>query len=224
MTQRPRPSLVDRFELYLSTGRQFDGLWVGVSLTAEPEPILRPVEEALLLIKLHDQLRYVRLAHDLKRIWVRDLPGAVGAFNQALEACSLDRGFVVAEATRPELIASVIVHEATHARLLSCGIGYDEELRPRVEAVCFRREIAFAGRLPNGDQVRQQAERSLAAYATSEYLRDAAFAERFDKDHIEALRKIGAPDWILRIVLALRGPYWRLRRFLKVVERLFQNR
>jgi len=41
------------------------------------------------------------------------------------------------------------------------GIGYDEDIRARVERVCIRRELAFAAKLPNGEQVRQQAERIL---------------------------------------------------------------
>jgi hypothetical protein len=223
MTQRQRPRFIERVALRLSTSRQVDGLWVGVALLSEPEPILRRVEEALLLIKLHDQLRYGRLVRDLERIWVRDLPGALGTFSRALQACSLDIEYVRAETTRPESIAAVIVHEATHARLELCGIGYEEELRPRVEAICFRRELAFAARLPNGEQVRQEAEHRLAAYATSDYWTDAAFAERFD-NHIEALRRIGAPDWLGRTMLTLRGPYRRVQRFFKFTRRLFLNR
>jgi hypothetical protein len=30
-------------------------------------------------------------------------------------------------------------HEATHARLWTCGIAYEERLRARVEAVCLRK-------------------------------------------------------------------------------------
>jgi hypothetical protein len=225
MRQGQRAKFLDRFELRLSTGRQVDGLWVGVALAGElAEPILRRVEDALFLIKENDQLRYNRLIRDLERVWVRDVPGAAGTFNQELRACSLDREFVLDETTRPELIAATIVHEATHARLHSLGIGYEEELRPRVEAICFRRELAFAAKLPNGAQVKEQAERRLAVYSAQDYWTNAAFAERFDKDHIEALRKLGAPDWIVRTVLTLRAPYRRVRRFLKFTGQLFLSR
>ena len=224
MTKRRRPKFIDRVALRFSTGRLVDGLWIGVAFATEPEPILRRVEEALRLIKLHDELRYRRLVRDLKRIWVRDLPGALGTFNKEFQACSLDMEYVRAETTRPESIAAVIVHEATHARLDRCGIDYKEELRPRIEAVCFRRELAFAARLPSGEQVRQEAERRLAAYASPDYWTNAAFAQRFDNDHIETLRGIGAPDWVGRTVIALRGPYQRVRRFLKFTGRQFLNR
>ena len=225
MRKGKRAKFLDRLELHLSTGRQVDGLWVGVAVAGEAaEPILRRVEDALLLIKVNDRVRYGRLIRDLERVWIRDVPGALGTFNPALRACSLDREFVLDETTRPELIAAVIVHEATHARLHSHGIGYEEELRPRVEAVCFRRELAFAAKLPNGAQVREQAERNLAAYGVQNYWTNAAFAERFDRDHIEALRKIGAPDWIGRAALTLRDSYQRVRRFFKFTGQLFLSR
>jgi hypothetical protein len=224
MTQRPRPRFIDRVALRLSSGKHVDGLWVGVAFATEPEPILRRVEEALLVIERHDPLRYERLVRDLERIWVRDLPGAVGTFDRAFQACSLDMEYVRAETTLTESIAAVIVHEATHARLERCGIGYGEKLRPRIEAICFRRELAFAAKLPNGGQVKQQAEHSLATYAGSDYWTDAAFIERFDKDHIEALRKIGAPDWLGRTVLAVRGPYRRVQRFFKFTRRSIRSR
>jgi hypothetical protein len=74
----------------------------------------------------------------------------------------IDERFLVASASHPELIAAVIVHEAAHARLMRYGIGYEAPLRHRVEAICARREAAFAAKLPNGEKVREQAENRLA--------------------------------------------------------------
>lgn len=108
MRQRRRLRLVDKLEFYFSTGRRIDGLWVGVAFSSEPGPILRRVEEALRLIQKYDRLRYDRLIRDLERVWVRDLPGALGTFNQSLHACSLDREFVLAERSGLELIAATI--------------------------------------------------------------------------------------------------------------------
>lgn len=99
------------------------------------------VEEALALIKRYDRLQYDRLSRDLKRVWVHVLHGIRG---EAFVTCELDARSVQPETTSPELIASTIVHEATHSRLLRCGIGYEEAVRARVEAVCLRRELAFA--------------------------------------------------------------------------------
>lgn len=225
MRQRKRAKFIDRVALRLSTAREIDGLWVGIAFAGQTaEPVFRRVEEALSLIKENDRLRYNRLIRDLERVWVRDTPGALGNFSQGLRACSLDREFVLAEATRPELIATTIVHEATHARIEGCGIGYEEKLRSRIEAVCLRRELTFAKKLPNGEQVREQAERTLAAFAKQDFWTDTAFAERLDRDYIEALRKLGAPDWIGQTALTLRAPYLRIRRFLQHVAGLFQRR
>jgi hypothetical protein len=161
------------------------------------------VEEALRLIKVYDRLRYDRLIRDLERMWVRILPGALGCFNHSLHACELDRRFVLDETSLPEFIAAAIVHEATHARLMRCGIGYEEGLRARVEAICFRRELAFATKLPNREQVREQAERRLGI--PHAYWTNAAFSDRYDREHTEALRDLGVPYRLVRIAFALRA-------------------
>jgi hypothetical protein len=167
---------------------------------SKAETILRRVEEALFLIKTYDRRRYDRQRRDLERVWIRVLVGALGSYNQRLRACELDPRHVLAEDSSPELIASTIVHEATHARLFRCGLGYDEGRRSRIEAVCFRREIAFAAKLPDGEQVRDRAERQLTRCITNEYWTDAAFDARLLDDAKEALRHLEAPPWFVRAV------------------------
>jgi hypothetical protein len=130
--------LVDRLELRLSTHRSLDGLWIG-TYEPEAEAALLRVEEALRLIKAYDPLRYDRIIRDVKRVWVRTLVACLAQFNEIVDACELDVRYVFAATSSSVEIASTIVHEATHARLLHCRIGYGEELRARVEAVCFRR-------------------------------------------------------------------------------------
>jgi hypothetical protein len=219
----PKPTLADRFELWFSTGKQSDGLWIGVSLDSEADPILRRVEEALHLIKAYDRFRYDRLTRDLERVWVRLLPGVFGNFNSSLRACELDRRFVLSE-TSTEVIAATIVHEATHARIHRCGIGYDEKLRPRIEAACLRRELAFAAKLPNGEKVRDYAERSLSLCATQDFWTNAAFGERHDKDHIQALRDLGVSDRLIRTILIVRRLRLRMTRLAKGILRMIKGR
>jgi hypothetical protein len=206
-----RPLLADRFELWLSAGRRFDGLWIGASFVCQREPTLHRIEQALGLIKTYDRCRYDRLVRDLDRVWVRPIAGYLAAFNGALRACELDSRFVIAETSTLELIAAAIVHEATHARLDRRGIAYDEALRPRLEAVCLRREIAFAAKLPDGAMVRDSAERTLALCDSPDYWTNAAFAERFDRDNIRELHDLGAPDWLIRAALNLRAATRRMR-------------
>ena len=189
----------DRVVLWLSVSRRVDGLWVGSwDDGAKGEAVLGRVEAALCLIKTHDRLRYERLIRDLERVWVLVLTGNLGSFNKRLMACQLDTRYVLDEASSLEMIASTIVHEATHARLMRCCIGYEQELRARVEAVCLRRELAFAAKLPNGARVRELAERSLEMCTADDYWTDAAFNERNLEGAMEALRHLGAPNWLLR--------------------------
>jgi hypothetical protein len=203
--QKQRPRLVDRLELRLSTSKRVDGLWVG-TYESDPEQVLRRVEEALGLIEAYDRLRYDRLTRDLERVWVRLLhTGALGSFNESVSACELDVRFVLAETSTPEVIAATIVHEAAHARLRRRGVGYEEELRVRVEAICFRRELAFAKKLPNGEQVHEQAERMLELCSTHDYWSNTAFEERYVAGGIEAARHVGLPYWLARAALVLRA-------------------
>jgi hypothetical protein len=196
--------LLDRIERRWATSRSVDGLWTG-TCESEAEPLLRRVEEALTLIKAYDRRRYNRLLRDVERIWVRDDlgPDRVAQFDPALWACELDDWLVLSATT--EELAATIVHEATHARLWRSGIGYDERLRPRVEAACFRRELAFAAKLPNGDELREDAERRLRI--PDAYWSDAALLERTLErftHYIRRLRELQAPDWLVRAMRAIR--------------------
>jgi len=193
-----RPRLAVRIMLRFSAHRYLDGLWIGTWET-EAEPILRRIEEALLLIKRYDRIRYDRLLRDLQRVWVLLLPSSIGSFEVRIYRCEIDTRYCLAETTTPELLAAVIVHEATHARLWRRGIRYEEAQRPRIEEICLRREIAFAAKLPNGEAVRDQAERTLALCATGEYWTSAAFRERYIEGGVELLRYMGVPGWLAQV-------------------------
>src|SRR5947199_978106 len=200
-SQASRLSFADRFELRFSTGKWVDGLWIGTFESAA-EPILLRVENALRLTETHDPRRYSRLIGDLARVWVRLLTGPVARFSHALRACELDTRFVLADSSSPDVIAATIVHEATHARLWRAGIGYREEVRARVEAVCTRRELAFAARLPDGARLRETLR---ASQFPPDFWTNWAFRERDLHGTIEALRHLGTPDWLVKAVLAARA-------------------
>ena len=156
-----RPSITDRLVLRLCKARSIDGLWVGTVRGADAELILRRVEEALRLIKLYDPLQYARVIHSLDRVLVEVLPDASACFQRSLQACVLDERFVLAATSTPELLATTIVHEATHARLDRWGINYDEKERARIEAVCLRRELAFTAKLPQGKPLQDEITRTI---------------------------------------------------------------
>ena len=203
--RRTKAPLSDRVMLWLSCGKRIDGLWVGTYFQTNAAAVMRRIEEALRLIKVHDPRRYDRLRKDLTRIWVRLVPGAVARYVPPIETCELDERFVLAETSSPDLIAAAIVHEATHARLWRRGIGYDEMLRARVEAACFRRELAFAARLPNGERVREEARDALGMSPAT--WTDDAERDRDVDGSAEVLHHLGAPNWLVRALLAARA--WR---------------
>jgi hypothetical protein len=205
--QDMRPPIGEQVMLWFSAGRHIDGLWVGTYFQTNAEPVLRRVEDALALINAYDRRRYNRIIQDLERVWVRLLTVGAAHFSPPLWACVLDERFVLADTTDVEHIAAAIVHEATHARLWRCGIRYDEDLRQRVEAVCNRRELAFARKLPNGQQVREWAADALAISPSN--WTNVASQERNVEGSIQVLRHLG-PNWFARIVLAIRK--WRTSR------------
>ncbi len=160
---------------------------------------LRRVEDALALIKRHDPLSYSRILRNLKRIWVTILPGAIAHYDRLLNACVFDQRFVVAETTTLERIATSIVHEATHARLERCGIKYEEKLRPRIEAACVGRELAFANKLPDSAELQEQLADARQWYKTNpEHFSDVRFRQRDTRGRIKAFHYLGMPDWLIR--------------------------
>jgi len=216
--QKYRPRLSDRIMLRLSTSENVDGLWVGTS-DDNPKRVLCLLREALSLIKLHDPLRYSRLTRDLERVWAQNPSHhAIAGFEYRLGACALNAQFVLAEATTLERLASTIVHEATHARLWNRGIRYDEAIRPRVEAVCVRRELAFAAKLPNGTQLLETTEQALA-WCNGDNLSNKAFERRREQQDVDELHRLGVPNWLVRAIVALAHVIWALRRSFRSVAR-----
>lgn len=212
-----RPHLVERLGLAMSTARRVDGIWIG-SLGGAQEENLARVEGALLLIQQHSPLDHARVVRELERIWVRlSLYGNPGEYEHALKACILDKRYVADPATTIERIASAIVHETTHARLERYGIGYKTELRTRIEAICFRRELAFAVRLPNSAELQQELAQCLEwSQANPDFFSDANFRERHTAGGIEALRYAGAPDLLIRAAVSLKKMLDQARRLFRI--------
>ena len=182
----------------MSRSSKVDGLWIG-TMESEAQVGLRRLEEALLLIKRHDGLNYSRVIRNLSRIWVNLVPSSLAHYDRALNACVFDERFIRNEATTTEDIASTIIHEATHARLESLGVTYDEAKRPRIEAICLRRELGFARKLPDGNSFRQQIVDRLAWLAGDhDFYSDTNFQQRRQEGELETLRYLNAPSWIVR--------------------------
>lgn len=205
---RPRTPIAERMMLWLSRGKRIGRLWIGTYFQANAETVMGRLEAAIDLIRRNDPIRYARIERDLDRIWVKLLPGALGHFDASLRACCLDERFVFADTTTPQHIASVIVHEATHARLWSSGIAYDEEIRERVERICLRREQAFSRRLADGAPLSAWVGQS--AMLPADTWSDASLSTNDLEGNAQTLKHLGYPDWLIRTILAVRR--WRMRR------------
>lgn len=213
-----RLRIIDRIQLAMSINRHCDGIWIG-SWRGRPEDLTR-VEDALLLIKQHSPLDYARITRELERIWVDLVLYGLGEYRHSLRACILDERYVADSETTVGHIASTIVHEATHARLERYGIEYEERRRARIEAICFRRERAFAARLPDSAELEDGIARYLEWYqANPEQFSDAHFQETQMAGGIEALRYLGTPDWIVRAISVSAPIISRARRMFRFDQR-----
>ena len=210
-----RPSLADKFALWLSKSRTVDGVWIG-SAQSDSEPALQRVEAALQLIEHFAPLHYRRVKNSLSRIWVQLVPHGAGCYLHSLNACVLDERVVASETTTLEWIASAIVHEATHARLEKRGIRYDEAVRHRIERICARRELDFALHLPCVDALLEEINWRLDRCNDE----NASFTNQdmwveIDQGNADILRYLGTPEWVIALIFGARNLVGRIRRFTR---------
>lgn len=207
-----KPSLVERMDLWLSKGHVVDGIWVG-SFPSDAEPAIQRIEDALRLIESSAPLHYRRIKNNLARIWVQLVPHGAGCYLHSLNACLLDERIVNSETTTVEWIASVIVHEATHARLEKLGIRYHEAVRQRIERICARRELDFARHLSGVDALQQEIlwrlDQENASYTNEKMW------EKTEQGNAEILRHLGTPEWTIILVFRARNLVNGIRRFTR---------
>ena len=91
-------------------------------------------------------------------------------------------------------LASTLVHEGAHAWLDGLGFGYEPPRRARIEAICFRSEIAFARRLTDPKNLISRAERQLARDPS--YWTNVAFRQRT----LGNLNALGLPRWLTNLL------------------------
>ena len=176
----------------LGRRREMQGILVSAfTEKAKRAVALERVAAAVELIRRYDPAGFRRVQRGVRRILVSWLPGTWGEYQSEIDLCVLHDEHVVAPETSIAAIASTVVHEATHARLIRAGVPYDENLRPRVERICFRAERAFGRRLPDGHDVVELAERQLAR--KDDFASDDAVWRRL----LDSGRKIGFPGWVI---------------------------
>jgi hypothetical protein len=213
-----RPRFIERILLRFSDVRLVDGLWVGAIAEEDCDALLRRVETALGIIRTYDPHRYDRLRRDLERVWVRvQTRGNTGRYNVALRTCELDPRYLRREDVGASDIASVIVHEATHARLRRCDSS--QPFRNRIEAACRRQELTFSLRLPqpDGDKIRDKVKRM--DQVPDDFWSDASHGKRHRLGVDEALRYLGTPGWLTRPIRVIQRIVRAVARFASGLTR-----
>lgn len=168
----PIHAVLLRMVLLMPESREQDGIMIH----ADPndgsfERVYERIAEARRLLERIDPARSRRVRELLGHILVR--PNAWSAFFAGTDTCLLDRDLL--ESRSDAYIASVLVHEATHARLDRRGIAYTPRSRGRIEATCIREQNAFLDRLPRDEY--PSADRLieyLEGYAAADLRGDAA--------------------------------------------------
>lgn len=138
---------------------------------------------------------HLKRLQKMKRILVG--PSFKGvSFMSSPSFCAVEADYI---AGRPlEVIASYLIHEATHAKLFSLGFGYDAAIRPRIERACLRSELRFALRLGNPALVEHVERRLLARHWETDQ-------ELFDRRE-EEYQRTRTPNWILALRRVLLRP------------------
>ena len=195
-----------RTYLAMATRRKVHGIKIRAAAPVDEEANRRAldmVEAALHLIAQYDPRRMRRIVRDVEWILITRTTYASAYYERDWKMCVINRSYLTDAGASAAGTAATIVHEATHARLLACGIPYDEPLRPRVEALCYAEGANFARRLPEGDRLAQEilhTQPTASDHWSAERLgrrasdsRQAAYA-----DQLKDLEAAELPGWIMR--------------------------
>jgi hypothetical protein len=120
--------------------------------------------------------------------------GALGEWHRETGLVVLEETSVHHEDTTARDIASILVHESTHARLDAKGFAYSPQRRERIEKVCFRRQLAFARRLSDPGELIDQAERQLQL--APDYFTNEAWRQRV----VAKLVELGVARWLVHAI------------------------
>jgi hypothetical protein len=182
------------------------GVLVGAVNTGVSEPdetLIGKVASALDLIALHDPSSLHRLQRHLRRILVElDLYAAMHYVSQ-FDTCIVNADYVTRAETTITDIASGLIHEATHARLDHAGVEYREDIRGRIESICYNAELRFLRRVPNSKDAIALVERAKQHTTVEEEWSNQRLSEEYHQSRIQALRRVGCPEWIIRLVQRL---------------------
>lgn len=182
----------------LAERREIRGVPVLV-LCEDADALFDKLEAAFELLEFYGRRTLAGLQQDTNGVWVSDVAPGIAQWRRDRRLVEVDEDYARAPETSPRQIAATLVHEVTHARLERMGFAYLPERRERIEKACFRRELAFARRLPPGaEDLIAEAESQLARppdYLTPEWRR-AQLLEK-NQQRLARLRELGVPRWIV---------------------------
>jgi hypothetical protein len=183
-----------------ATHRLIQGLPVRlVTGSFEAEAAFDRIASGLALLACYHPPILARLRRDAQGIlvWETESSSALAAWHFGVKLIIVDARFLFDRETTPAKIAATLAHEATHRRLDQ--FGYPPEKRARIEALCFRRERAFARRLPDSHELVAEIERQLQRDPS--YWADDAHAQGV----VDELAKPGVPGWLIQTIRRLSG-------------------
>lgn len=147
-----------QFSIYMQLTEKkehFDGFLIVDSFWNNPNAIafFKYIKAALRLIRSQDQRRFRTVQREIKTIINVFKLGPIGNYLAPIRACALDFCYfpLPQNSDQREIYvvfwASVIVHEATHGRLMSLNIPYNKLTRSRVERICCNETRHFVLRV-----------------------------------------------------------------------------
>lgn len=152
------------------------------------------MESARALLSEYNLRALETLQKQTDGVFVFGTAGANAEWRRDARLVVIQQEYVADFATSPADVAATLVHEATHVSLERLGFHYTAQRRARIEAVCYRRALRFARRLPGASDLVAKPERQLMRDPV--YLTDEAFRGRI----IAELRRLGVPNWLVRVI------------------------
>lgn len=137
---------------------------------------------------------YHRLLRNDLKIFVR-YNMSPGEYWSAANVCLIDAEALMQRS--PEVMASVVIHEAVHAHVHLAGIRWpkDREGRNRIERLCLNEQIDFLCRLPDGARRHER----LLNFLRNECDDPAPIPAEYYRSRIQWLQRMGLPTPLLSL-------------------------
>ena len=189
-----------RFLFETAESRDVHGIKVSVANNgahATTEEVFAAAERALGLIARYQPLVLLRLQRDLSRIWIFRYAVNRGLYDPRTRTCITDTSFVVG--FPPEIVASTLVHEATHARIRKLVRRWPKDGAEKEERICRKAELRLARALPNGAVVKERVVPMLTSPDVQLSV-DVDWHAASDRANRIRLREAPGPGWLKQFV------------------------